>query len=227
MRPVVNERTAILGEHSDKILGLTEDSLRQVEAILARAREDVGAVHEAARGIPPPEIKPGGLQKFMLKKLTAEFSPRVEEAQRILDAALNGAVILNSVLKGVEQLPLTEVVQLDTDQLHNLAGELREATGTALKLNAVIQGLQGGKQSSAEVAEQAAQIQEVLARGEGRVGAFTDRVTQVRQRLDQLRGELSGWITAAAVVVTVLAAWLALGNLCLLLRGWSWLRSSS
>jgi hypothetical protein len=51
-------------------------------------------------------------------------------------------------------------------------------------------------------------------------------LTQARANMQHVEAEVLWWLTAAAVVVTVLFAWGALGQASLLAHGWEWRRGT-
>jgi hypothetical protein len=150
----------------------------------------------------------------------------VDGARGKLDGALDAAVVLDSVLQGLSQVSLGPLAEVDSDKLKELSGDVRQLIGKGKKLQSLLPE-QGGTPDDAEVAATSAAITAILDRVIAKAQDINRHVNTARDRVAQVNADLPGWLMTAAVVVTVSLSWFALGQLCLLVRGWAWLRGRS
>jgi hypothetical protein len=56
------------------------------------------------------------------------------------------------------------------------------------------------------------------------VSDYQNQVKQVRQQTTALKAKVFAWITPAAILVSVVSFWIAVSQLCIMSRSWSWIR---
>lgn len=207
-------------ERSERLLAVTADSLRQVQAGLDEARGDLDALHDGAKVPAPREPEMRRSRQLLLKKLASQFSSRLDGAQRTATAVAETVVVLNALLEQLDEVPLAQTGRLDLDTVRDTSDRLTNLAASARRLNLLLDELPGGE-GGAEAAQQASRMKEALSQAATRVEELTDRVDEARARVADLRSRLPVRLTAAAVLLTVLFVWAGVGQLSLLARGWS------
>ena len=75
-----------------------------------------------------------------------------------------------------------------------------------------------------EADDQMSQVEQLLTRLRELVAEYQNQVNQVRHRTTALEAKVFAWITPAAILVSAVSFWIALSQLCILSRAWSWVR---
>jgi hypothetical protein len=208
-RPGVTGKATHACERTEVVLEVTNKSLKRVEASLAQARTDLATVPKEP---PAPQLSP--LKKAALRQVTNGFVPQLENAGQTLNTVADAAVVLNSLLEGMGQIPLVHMTPLDMDQVQGAAGKVKELGETARTLNTLLDEMSGN-----DADQTTARIEDGLAQAISRIGELTKRLTDARDQIQEIHANLGRWLTTAAIVLTVLLAWIALGQLCLVLQG--------
>ena len=222
-RPSLSRRASQACERAEKALGVTADSLRQVAAALERARTDLDAIQAATGPADPRQPEGQAPRRTLARKLAGELTPRLDSARRGLNAVVETSVVLNSLLEGLDEIPLVHMTAVDSEQLRDVEGRLAALSASAQELQARL----GPAGPGDETGEFGARMREALSRANTGVGGLIDRAGEAQARVAELRRRLPGWLTAAAVAATVLLFWGALGQLSLFVHGCSLYRGGS
>src|SRR5262249_59487927 len=67
-------------------------------------------------------------------------------------------------------------------------------------------------------------VEQAVKTLQGLVADYESQVPQARQRTGDVKSRVFSWITPAAVLVSLVCFRIALSQLCLLSRAWSWLK---
>jgi hypothetical protein len=223
-RPILTERAAHLGGRAEELLTIATDGLSQVESVLAQARRDLEQFQKDRAS--PPNASPPNFKQLTLRTFSGKFISDVDGARRMLDGALDAAVVLDSVLQGLSEMSPGPLAEVDSGQLKDLSGDVRQLISKGKKLQSLLPE-QGGTLDDAEVAATSAVMTAILDRVIAKAQDINQHVVTARDRVTQVNTDLPGWLMTAAVVGTVFLSWFALGQLCLLVRGWAWLRGRS
>lgn len=220
-RAVAADKLDHVGARAEKLLVVATDSLREVATLLKHARKDLDDFRDTAETKAPQGTVSSDVQNFLVKTLLNKYAPRLDNADRTLNTALDAAVVINAVLEGVNQIPLARLTDLDTDQLRDLSGELKGVIGSAQKLSDYLKKETGV--SSADISASATQMKDALTRAATKLDSLAARAGAAKDRVTELRTEMPDWLTTAAIALTAFLSWFALGQLCLTVRGAAWL----
>jgi hypothetical protein len=223
VRPPLTQKASQVCERSEKLLGITAESAGKIKATLEKARANLAHVRKESAAPPPPDKLPAMLRATLRRK-ARDLSPQIEQARQIAGNVVDFAAVLSPLLEGLNDLPFGPVGELDPEQVNDISKRVTALGGAAQKLDAMLGELPGQQASLDEVSEHAARMDEQLSEAAARVGALADRAARARARVAEVHSQLPDWITGAAVVLTVVLFWIALGQLSLLVHGWSWCR---
>jgi hypothetical protein len=67
-------------------------------------------------------------------------------------------------------------------------------------------------------------VEQLLTRLRELVADYQNQVKEVRERTTALKAKVFAWITPAAIIVSSVSFWIALSQLCIMSRAWSWIR---
>jgi hypothetical protein len=224
VRGSVIQRTSRACESADRFLGVTAESLDQVKTSLGTARTKLDAVRAACATPPPAEQKEPRARRAALRAMTGDFAPQIEKARQAATGVAEGAVVVNALLEGLEDVPLAHVAGLETDRFNDVSQRLSALAASAKEFDARIGELPGEQGAFDEMGERATYMDRLLSEAATKVGELAERVAEVRARVAEVNANLQRWITGAAVALSVVLLWIGLGQWSLLVHGWSWLR---
>jgi hypothetical protein len=221
VRPVLTERGNDLGKRADLLLDKALASLSEGKKLLKKAGENLDELHKTAQKPPQEGAEPNSVQKMLIKQFATKYSPEIGDADRTVNVALNTAVVLNTMLDGLDDIPAAHLSRLDKEKLKNVSANLEKIIGSGEKLRARLQDLPGDPKTALD--EETQGMKDALDEVSEQVTDFEQRVKKARDVVTEVRTELPGWITTAAVALTALLVWIGLGQLFLAVRGGVWL----
>jgi hypothetical protein len=218
--PVTTRATRILSR-VEAALDVAEHGLDQVKVSLDRAEERLADLRQ---GQSDPARTPSAARRMMARTVARQVSPELGNAQEELHAVAEAAVVVNSVLEDLANLPFLDTSRLDLDRLAQIKSRLAEVGPAASELGRLLgdpdpdPGPAAGAQLS-RVKEVVVTVRQLTAEYELLVG-------QIRQQTHEIRAQMLPWILPAAVVVSFGCVWIALSQVCLLVCAWSWWKRS-
>jgi hypothetical protein len=204
-------------------LDIAQQNLAQVEASLARAAERLDRAREE-QGKLAEEPRPNStLRRTLARTVQRRIAPELDDAREKLHTVAEAAVVVNSVLEDVGDLPFLSVSGLDIDRLTAMNSRLADVGPAAWELSRL---LGEPAPDSGAARSQLSRIEGTLKTLRGSVAEFEPRLTEVRGRAEGLKSRALTWITPAAVLVTVVCFWVALSQVSLMSHAWSWWKRS-
>jgi hypothetical protein len=218
----LSQRTSDALGRVETILDATSDSFEQVRASLEKADRELEAVREAERvpaATTPRSPQPG---RAASRRLASKLTSSLGDAQHRLDVAVEAAVVVDSLLDGLDEVPLVRMSKLDTEQLQEVSARVASLTRNAQRLQAKLDTSSG----SNEVDEETSQMRQILSRLTPGLQRVADRIDEAKGRVADLRSRIARWLLATQFGLTVVLLWIGMGQGCLLAQGWSWCRST-
>jgi hypothetical protein len=155
--------------------------------------------------------------RVLAQNLTARFG----NAQESVEAVTMAAVVANSLLESLEEIPMAEFGRLDKDQLAQASQHLQELVVGSQKLNAAL----AGKGEAADARQVSADMEESLSQVIDRLEGLKALAAAYKARVAELSSSVSFWIHWGPLLVTGVLVWVALGQLSLILHGRAWWRA--
>ena len=217
--PVTTKATRVFGR-IDGALDTAEQSLGQVKASLARAGERLEGVREEQRKLAQEPRKGNAVGRLIGRTVQRQVAPEIGNAHEKLHTVAEAAVVVNAVLEDVGNFPFLSVTGLDTDRIADMNSRLADVGPAAWELSRLL----GEPELDADAAAQLSRIEQTVQSLLGLVGDYESQVTQVRQRAGDVKARTLAWIAPAAVLISFVCFWIALSQLCLIARAWSWLK---
>jgi hypothetical protein len=218
--PVATKATRVF-ERIDAALDVAEQNLDQVKSSLARAAERLDNAREEQRNLAQAPAN-STLRRTLVRTVQRGIAPELGNAQDKLHTIAEAAVVVNSVLEDLGNLPFLSVAGLDLDGLTRMNDQLANAGPAAWELSRLL----GEPVPDSDVAAQESRIERSLQSMRGLAAEFEPRLTDVRRRTEELKSKTLPWITPAAALISGVCFWIALSQVSLTSHACSWWKSS-
>lgn len=199
---------------------------QNVRRAMETARADVNRVrNESANLASDPDKK---RQATVLRKLVHQrVGPDIGDLGGRLATASDAAVAVVSLLQTFQELSIGQTERIDSDKLEGAANRMSQLTAALQKLETSVDENDNVPRQES-VAAAANGVDLALQRCQTTVDAWQSGLDAARQQLHRLKAQILGWLTLAAIAVTVLFAWLGLSQISLFVHAWKWfMRPSS
>jgi hypothetical protein len=221
--PVTAKATRVFGR-IEAALDVAAQNLGQVKASLAGAARRLDEAREKQRELSPDAGQNSPLRRMLVRTVQQQIAPELGDAHEKLHTIAEAAVVVNSVLEDVGNVPFLSASGLDLERLKEMNSRLADVGPAAWELSRLL----GGPEPNSDAAgNELSRIDRTLKTVRGWLAEFEPRLTEVRQRTAELRSKTHSWITPAAVVLSVVCFWIALSQVSLMCHAWSWGKASS
>jgi hypothetical protein len=219
-KPVTDRATSLFGR-VEAALDLADKGLGEVNLSLSRAAERLDSAREEQKKLAQQPQPDSALRRVLVRTVQQSIAPEFGAANEKLHTVAEAAVVVNSILEDVANFPfLDRLAGLDIERLTNMNSRLADVGPAAWELSRLL-----GEPDSEAVNTQFSRIDGSLNTMQGFISEYGLRVTEVRQRTEDLKSETFSWITPAAILISVVCAWIALSQVGLLSHAWSWWNS--
>ena len=216
--PVTERATRVVGR-VEAALDVADQGLDHVKTSLARAAERLESAKEEQRKLAQEPQQNSVVRRMLARTVQQRIAPELGNANEKLHTVAEAAVVVNSVLEDVGNFPFLSVTGLDLGQLTEVNSRLAEVGPAAWELSRLL-GEPGQETDAANA--QLSRIEQALNRMREFIAEYVVRVTEVRQRLEELKSRTFPWITPAAVLISLACFWIALSQVSLMFHAWSW-----
>jgi hypothetical protein len=222
--PATDRATAIFGR-IDSALDIADKGLEKVKKSLARAAQRLERVKKEQRQLAQQPPNTSLTRRFLARTVQQVAAPQFGDAHETLHTVAEAAVVVNSVLEDLGNLPFLSVSGLDVGQLTEMNNRLYQVETSAWQL-AQLLGPTGVEPDADAANPQLSRIERTLKTMQRLIAEYEPRLAQVRQRTDELKSKVFSWITPVAILVSFLCFWIALSQVSLLFRACSWWRNA-
>jgi len=218
-QPAIDKATRVFGR-INAALDLADRSLQETKASLDRAAERLESTREEQRSAAQDPQRASAMRRMMARTVQQRIAPELGNANEKLHTVAEAAVVVNSILEDVGNIPLLSVSGLDMDRLRDMNSRLTDVGPAAWELSRL---LGESTQEDADAASEAmTRIEQTLDSMRGWVADLATRLAEVRQRVDELESRTLAWITPAVIIISVVCFWIALSQVSLIVHAWSW-----
>src|ERR1043166_553572 len=211
----VTERTTRVFGRIESALDKVDNGLAQVRRSLDRALEHLATArkeHLAEDKGPKPKISG---RKTMALTLQRKFAPELDDAVDKLGTVAGAAVVVNSVLKDMGEMP---ALSLDHDRLTEVNRGLAKLGPAAWELSRLL----GDSEENTD--EQFSRIENDLRAFGATLTEYESKVRLVREQADQLKDQVQRWTSFTVIAGSALFLWIALSQVCMLKHAWAWVK---
>ncbi|HMF16637.1 MAG TPA: hypothetical protein VKE98_05485 [Gemmataceae bacterium] len=215
----VTERMTHVFNRLDAALKAADEALAQVKTSLANAAKRLEEVKVEQQKLAEQPQKDSALGRLLARKLQ-KIAPDFGGAQDKLQTIGEAAVVVNSVLEDLGNIPFLSAAGLDDDRLKKIHSLLSDVTPAAWELSRLL------GESAPEADASVSNIERMLATMQGLIAEYEPQLQQARGRTEDLKSRVLDGIPLAAVIISLACLWIALGQLSLLCHGLSWWKSA-
>jgi hypothetical protein len=215
----VTAKASRIFERVEAGLDFAYQGLEHVMKTLDRAAERLDGVREEQRKLAAEAGEVNPLRRMLARKVHQQIAPDIEHAHEELHTVAEAAVVVNSVLEDVGNFPFLSVSGLDLGGLTEMNSRLADVAPAAWELSRLL----GEPAPSSDTAgDQLSRVDRTLKTMHGLIAEYEPQVAEVRRRTEELKAATLPWITPAAVLVSLVCAWIALSQISVLCHAWSW-----
>jgi hypothetical protein len=213
---------------SDRIdVGLQRVSAanQNVQRAVGKARADVAKVGKDSADLRDGSEKSRLASRALRTFIQQQVGPNIDDLGGRLATLSETAVAVSSVLQSFQELAPSRTSLIKTDQLERWSDEVQQLSTTLRRLEGVVG--EGDKETSGqEIAAATSEIELALQRCQARVDDFQTNVDAIREQVQDVKVGVLGWLTPAAIALTLLLAWVGVGQLSLFARALQWCRGA-
>jgi hypothetical protein len=207
-------------ERINAALDIAEQKLNFVKTALARATDRLDTTRQEQRKLAKAQAGGFDARRFMAQKVQRLIAPELGNANEKLHTVAEAAVVINTVLEDVGNAPFLAESGLDLDQLADMNSRLADMVPTAWELSRLL----GDPKTDSEAANEMSKMDRTLKKLQGFADEFEAQLLEVRQQTNAVKSKTLFWITPAAILIAAVCFWIALSQVCLIARAWSWMR---
>ncbi len=216
--PATAKATRVFGR-IEAALDVAEHNLDQVQVALARAAERLDGARQEQQNLAGQPQQSNVIRRTMARTVQQRIAPEVGNAHDKLHTVAEAAVVVNSVLEDLGNIPFLSASGLDLDSLTEMNDRLAGVGPAAWELSRLLG--EPGADADAEGA-QLSRIDRALQSMRTSVAEYEPQLAQVRQQKEELKSRTLPWITPATVLLSAVCFWIALSQVSLLFHAWSW-----
>jgi hypothetical protein len=196
---------------------------QNVQIAVGKARADVANVGKESEDLGDGGKKGRRAARTIRALIQQQAGPNMDELGGRLSTLSDCAVAVSSLLESFQEVPLARASRLDSDQLNRRADEARQLSSILRRLEVAVSDgdTETGRQ---KVAAATSEVDLVLQKCQATVEAWQSDLDAARDDLAHARAKLLGWLTCAAIAVTVLCLWVGAGQISLFARAPRWCR---
>ncbi len=191
---------------------------------LEQARASVGKVSKESTVLGSGDEKSRRAANALRKLVRQQVGPNISNLSVQLVTFSDAAAAVSSLLQSFQELPLGKTSFTKFDKMDDWRVQTAQLADTLERLEAVVGD--GNKESSGpEIAAASSAVDLALQRCQQKVADWQSELEAAREGLQFVQAEIFGWVTPAAIVVTLLCAWVAVGQISVFAHALPWCRA--
>ena len=222
----IKTRSAEVLQSIDEPLSFIDKKLDEAEGVIDKTLNGLTQVNSVLAKIGDENLPEADAKK--LAEIADELHEYLKSAQGLVRLGATGASALAKSKALLDGLPFANQFEISTEQVQQAADDL-DGLSTFLddlerEINTVRTDKKASKEFRAAISDLSTRIDTKLTTVKGQIDNFDRQITQAGQKVDELQEKLPGWIDIGRIAVIVFLVWFGLGQLSLLIHGWSMLR---
>jgi hypothetical protein len=223
--PSASERVQKIAAGLDVGLQRASAATRHVQRAVAKARADVAEAGKESADLAGGGEKSRLASRTLRRLIQQRVGPDVDDLVGRLATMSDASVAVSALLQSVQELPPSRTSRLEPDQWERWTDQARQLSAKLRRLEAVVGD--GDKEASGrEVAAASSEVDLVLQKCQATVDDWQSSLDAVREDFPRVKEEVLGWLWPAAVAMTLLVGWVAVGQLSLFAHAVRWCRGA-
>jgi hypothetical protein len=196
------------------------DNLRHA---VGKARTNVAEAGRESGDLGPAGGKERRVSHKLKTLIQQKVGPDLENLGGRLATLSDAAVTVSSFLDSFQELLPGRTVRFEPGQLEHWEEEARQLSTGLRRLEAVVD--EGGEEPGGQhVTAATSEVDLALQKCQAKADAWRSDLAGAREEIQHVRAKVRGWVTLAAVGVTILLAWVAAGQVSLFAHALRWVR---
>jgi hypothetical protein len=221
--PGVSERVQRITDRLDTGLQRVSAANQNVQLAVGKARADVANVSKESADLGGGGAKSRLAARTIRSLIRQQAGPDTDELGGRLATLSDSAVAVSSMLESFQEGPLALAPRIDPDQLKRRADEAQRLSSILRRLEVAV-GDGDTETGRQKVAEATSEVDLVLQKCQATVDAWQSGLDAARDDLAHVKAKIPGWLTCAAIAMTVLCSWVGAGQISLFVHALRWCR---
>jgi hypothetical protein len=196
---------------------------QNVQLAVGKARANVANVGEESADLGDAGAKNSRARRTIRALLRQQAGPNIDELGGRLATLSDSAIAVSSMLESFQEVPLARASRIDPDQLKRRADEAQRLSSILRRLEDAV-GDGDTETDRQKVAAATSEVDLVLQNCQATVDAWQSDLDTARDDLAHVKAKMPGWLTCAAIAVTVLCSWVGAGQISLFVHALRWCR---
>jgi hypothetical protein len=198
---------------------------QNVQRALEQARSSVDQVSKESAALSGSDEKSRRATSALAKLVRRQVGPNIKDLGVRLATLSDAATAISSLLGSFQEFQLFTSGRLKSDKMEGWTDQATQLATTLRRLETVVGD--GNKESSGrEIADASGAVGNALQRCQDKVDDWQSELEGAREELRDTRTQVLGWLTSASLVVTLVFAWVALGQISLFAHVLPWWRGA-
>ncbi len=197
---------------------------QNVQRALEQARTHVDMVRKESSDLGGRDQKSRRTTSALRKLVRQQLGPDITDLSARLATLSDSAITVSSLLESFQEVPLAQTSRIDSDQLQRRADEARMLSSILRRLEAAV-GDGDAESDRQEVASATGEVELFVRKCQATGHAWQFDVDSTRDDLVRVKAKILGWLTWAAIGMTVLCSWMGAGQLSLFACAMRWCRA--
>ncbi|HZV03519.1 MAG TPA: hypothetical protein VE999_00380 [Gemmataceae bacterium] len=196
---------------------------QNVRLAVGKARADVANMGKESADLDSGGKKSRRATRTIRALIQHHTGPDMDELGGRLASLSDSAVAVSSLLESFQEVPLAQASRIDSGQLKHRADEARQLSSILRRLEVAVDD--GDTETSRqELATATGDVDLFLQKCQATVDAWQADLDQTCDDWAHAKAKIFGWLTCAAIAVTVLCLWMSAGQISLFARALRWCR---
>jgi hypothetical protein len=217
----VAEKVQRITDRLDAGLQRVSAANQNVQVAVGKARADVANVGKESADLSSGGKKSRRAARTIRALIQQQAGPDMDEVGGRLATLSDGAIAVSSLLETFQEVPLARASRMDSDQLERRADEARKLSSVLRRLEVAV-GDGDTETSRQDVAAATGDVVLFLRKCQATLDAWQSDLDETRDDLAHVKAKILGWLTWAAIAMTVLCSWVGAGQVSLLARALRW-----
>jgi hypothetical protein len=194
---------------------------QSAQRAVEKGRAEVARVDKESTDVGGGGEKSRGASRAVRALIQQHVGPNLNDLSGRLATLSDAAVAASALLRSFQELPASRSGRIKPDQFERWGDEAQQLSGTLRRLETVVGN---GEKTTNEFTAATSEVDSILQKCQARLDGWQSDLESAREEVRHGEAEILGWLTPAAIVVTLLCLWLAASQISLFFHALRWCR---